>query len=63
MFKIGTRSKALPDDGATVATGSAMAHGIQASEGSPVKYKLNCPGWHKPYAVALLEISSQGVLN
>jgi len=58
--KLDTWSEALPDGGATAAGSSAMAHGIQASEeSSTVNYKPNCPAWHKPYAVALLEISPQ----
>jgi len=47
--KLDSWSEALPDGGATAAAGSAMAHGIQASEeSSRVNYKPNCPAWHKP---------------
>jgi hypothetical protein len=45
--------------GSTAVPSSGKAHAMLASEEvSKVKYKLNCPAWHKPYAEALLEIGS-----
>jgi hypothetical protein len=41
-----------------------MAHLMQASEeGSPAKYKPNCPAWPKPYAEDLLETDRERLLK